>query len=169
MPDTRQSTSKRDEAPDDEMSAPMPIGAILGLARLAEYALDEVGLTIAQYRLLGFCSIEPTTPSEVAKWLSIRKQSVTRQLDWLVNAGLLERQSDPGDRRRAVHTVTQDGQRVLDRGELLVHQYLTLVLAMLDEPAREVVHEGLHTAGVALHRAWALGTPTAILPGDETR
>jgi DNA-binding MarR family transcriptional regulator len=144
----------------------MPIGAMLGLARLAEYALDEVGLTVAQFRLLGFCSIEPTTPSEVAKWLSIRKQSVTRQLEWLVEAGLLERRADPGDRRRAVHRVTRKGRRVLDRGELLVDRYLALVLTMLDEPERELVQDGLHTAGVALQRAWALGSPTEILRHD---
>ena len=161
-------TATATTAGDDELPFPLPIGAILGLARLTEHALDEVGLTLPQYRLLGFCAIEPRTPSQVATWLSVRRQSVTRQLDVLVRAGVLERTIDPHDRRRLLHGATPSGQAVLDQGQAVVDDYLALVLATLDGPDRELVHAGLAAAGRALNRAWEItaGTdddPAAVL------
>jgi DNA-binding MarR family transcriptional regulator len=134
----------------------VPIGAILGLARLTEHALDEVGLTLPQYRLLGFCAIGPRTPSDVATWLAVRKQSVTRQLDALVQAGFLERTADPTDRRRVLHGATPAGWAVLDRGQAALDDYLRLVLATVDPTDRDLVHAGLEAAGRALNEAWRL-------------
>jgi DNA-binding MarR family transcriptional regulator len=153
----------------DELPFPVPIGAILGLARLTEHALDEVGLSLAQYRLLGFCAITPRTPSEVAIWLSVRKQSVTRQLDALVQAGLLDRTVDPGDRRRLLHGATAAGWEVLDRGQAVVDDYLALVLATVDPPDRDLVQAGLAAAGRALNRAWDLIADTDGDPAEAIR
>lgn len=140
----------------EELPFPLPIGSILGLARLAEHALDGIGVSLAQYRLLGFCAIEPRTPSQVATWLSVRRQSVTRQLDALVRSGALERNVDPHDRRRLLHGITPAGQAVLDQGQVAVDEYLALVLATIDDPERDLVHAGLAAAGRALNRAWEL-------------
>jgi DNA-binding MarR family transcriptional regulator len=141
---------------EDDLPFPVPIGAILGLARLTEHALDEVSLTLPQYRLLGFCAIGPRTPSEVATWLGVRKQSVTRQLDALVRTGLLERTVDAEDRRRVLHGATPAGWAVLDRGQAALDDYLDLVLATVEESDRDLVHAGLAAAGRALNRAWHL-------------
>ena len=159
----------RDPSGHDELPFPLPIGSILGLARLAEQALDGVGVSLAQYRVLGFCAMEPRTPSQVAIWLSVRRQSVTRQLDALVQSGFLERTVDPHDRRRLLHGITPAGHAVLEHGRAAVDDYLALVLATIDEPDRELVQAGLAAAGRALNRAWELVADADDIEGAAQR
>jgi DNA-binding MarR family transcriptional regulator len=127
---------------------------IVALARLLDLAVEGAGLTVAQYRLLGFFARGPSTPSEIAHWLGVRKQSVTRQLDALVQEGLLARRVDEHDRRRVVHTVTPAGRRVLDGAEAAIEAYLEAVLATVSPTRAASVRRGLDTAGIAFTRAW---------------
>ena len=46
--------------------------------------------------------------------LGVTKQAVSQLIDVLVNRGYLERQPDPGDRRRVALELTERGQEVLD-------------------------------------------------------
>lgn len=134
---------------------------IVGLSRMVELALDEVDLTLAQYRLLGFCANGPTTPTEVAVWLSVKKQSVTSQLDALVQRGFLERESDDDDRRRSLHVVTPLGRKQLANAELAIETYFDAVLSTLTAADRKRVTTGLSMAGTALGRIWARAKDSA--------
>jgi DNA-binding MarR family transcriptional regulator len=48
--------------------------------------------------------------------LGVTKQAVSQLIDVLVNRGYLERQADPGDRRRVALELTARGQEALDAG-----------------------------------------------------
>jgi DNA-binding MarR family transcriptional regulator len=84
--------------------------------RWSEVAAREVGLTPAQHQLLlaikGHLDEAPTI-SDLADDLMLRHHSVSELIDRAANAGLVHRQTDPGDRRQIRLRVTRDGEAVL--------------------------------------------------------
>ena len=58
-------------------------------------------------------SNEPATLSDVAKALGRGAPAVSRSVDALVRAGLVERTQDPGNRRRLALKLTQSGRERL--------------------------------------------------------
>jgi DNA-binding MarR family transcriptional regulator len=126
--------------------------AVLGVGRVLDLALEEVDLSVAQYRILGYCSVEPATPGVIAQWLAVPKQNLTRQIESLVGLGYLARRPDPEDGRRVRLELTRQGRTVLRQGERALDRYLDAVL----EPAEAtVVNRGLETLDAALTRGWA--------------
>src|SRR3954447_8416675 len=139
--------------------APAPFGTgarvIAALARTVEIALDGAELTLAQYRIVSYLIDRPAIPTHLATWLGVRKQSMTRQLDGLVQRGLIERRTAEDDRRRVIYTVTPSGRTALRRTERRLELILDALLAHLDdEEAAGDVRHGLDIAGVALARAF---------------
>ena len=57
---------------------------------------------------------EPIRPSELAANLLLDQSTVSRQVRHLIDAGHLNRNEDPVDRRAFLVTVTPQGQQVLD-------------------------------------------------------
>jgi DNA-binding MarR family transcriptional regulator len=55
----------------------------------------------------------PHTVADLARLDKITHQSVTTSVDALANRGLVRRTADPGDRRRKLVTITNDGLRLL--------------------------------------------------------
>jgi DNA-binding MarR family transcriptional regulator len=84
--------------------------------RFSEDASRAVGVTPNQHQLLlairGFPGGAPAI-SDVAEWLQLRHHSTVELVDRAVQAGVVTRETDPGDRRRQRLTLTADGARVL--------------------------------------------------------
>ncbi|MFL6730976.1 MAG: MarR family winged helix-turn-helix transcriptional regulator [Sphingomicrobium sp.] len=69
----------------------------------------------AQRKLLqSIASNEPATLNEVAKTIGRGAPAVSRSVDALVRAGLVERTQDPDNRRRLALKLTQKGRTELD-------------------------------------------------------
>src|SRR3954452_19706826 len=69
----------------------------------------------AQRKLLqSIASNEPATLNEVAKTIGRGAPAVSRSVDALVRAGLVERTQDPDNRRRLALKLTQKGRSELD-------------------------------------------------------
>ena len=58
---------------------------------------------------------EPATLNEVAKSIGRGAPAVSRSVDALVRAGLVERTQDPDNRRRLALRLTQEGRQALDK------------------------------------------------------
>ena len=58
---------------------------------------------------------EPATLNQVAAALGRGAPAVSRSVDALVRAGLIERTSDPGNRRRLAMRLTESGRRQLEQ------------------------------------------------------
>jgi DNA-binding MarR family transcriptional regulator len=70
----------------------------------------------AQRKLLGTISEkEPATLNEVAKAIGRGAPAVSRSVDALVRAGLVERTQDPDNRRRLALRLTPKGREQLDK------------------------------------------------------
>jgi DNA-binding MarR family transcriptional regulator len=92
---------------------------------------------------------EPATLNQVAKTVGRGAPAVSRSVDSLVRSGLVERQPDPGNRRRLALRLTEQGRELLGRSpasnallrsklERLAHSELRAV-----ERAIEILERGL--------------------------
>jgi DNA-binding MarR family transcriptional regulator len=87
--------------------------------RFAEEQARTLGITPQQHFLLvlvrGHRSHPKVTIGELAEALQLRQSSTSLLVDRSVKRGLLDRQEDPADRRRAMVSLTDEGQQILDR------------------------------------------------------
>lgn len=82
------------------------------------YTVGEDTLTLAQVDALEAVAEGPTRMSDLAARLLVDPSSATRATAPLVDLGLLERETDPSNRRHVVLRITPKGRRVArDMGE----------------------------------------------------
>ena len=87
--------------------------AALSTRPVARLFRVRFGLTVSSWRtLITIGSLQPTSPTEVAKRMSIKADKVTRAVDHLVEKGLVRRRSDTSDGRRSVIALTAQGRKV---------------------------------------------------------
>ncbi|GAA3541845.1 MarR family transcriptional regulator [Aeromicrobium flavum] len=112
------------------------------LARL-DGALKPFGITFARYevlRLLSFSSSGSLPLSKIGERLMVHPTSVTNVIDRLVADGLVDRNVDPSDRRRALASLTPAGRTVLEEAtEALVS--LDFGLGDVSAEHRATIHE----------------------------
>lgn len=144
--------------------------AVVGLARLAELALEHAEMSFMQYRVLQHLEKGRSIQSDLAFQLSVTKQSVTRLVDGLVERGCIERRADEVDRRRVIHTITPDGERALAHADGLIDAYLMAVLQDLPRDADiEAARAGIRLFGRAMVQSYDRVRPDGITPGRKTR
>jgi DNA-binding MarR family transcriptional regulator len=93
---------------------------------------------------------EPLSPTAIAERLIVTTASVTSLLDTLERRGLVERHSDPRDRRRLLIVITPDGKAVVDQFLPEVVALQTAALTTLTEAQRRQLVELLATVGANL-------------------
>jgi MarR family transcriptional regulator for hemolysin len=82
---------------------------------------------------------EPGSQSSLAQRLGVDRTVMTYLLDELVDAGLVERQADPADRRSRRVAATEHGQAVLDALDARLREAEELLLAGLGEADRDLL------------------------------
>jgi long-chain acyl-CoA synthetase len=117
--------------------------AAASLARLLEITLGDVGLSLPQYRLLGYLSRGSSAASPAARELSTSRPSVTALVDGVVAKGLVERLPDPGDRRKITLAMTSTGFAVLAEADTVISARLQYVASYLPDDGAEKALEGL--------------------------
>lgn len=112
----------RRERPDLDVAPLATVGRLLRTARLADAWLSErvddelqpgwLDLLAALRR-----SGRPyeLNPSELMRTTLLSSGGMTKRLDRLAGAGLVERRPDPGDRRGTLVRLTRRGKTVIDR------------------------------------------------------
>lgn len=92
--------------------------ALRRFQHFSEEQARHLGITPQQHLLLlvtrGHESYPEVTIGEIAGALQVRHHSASLLVDRSVKRGLLNRQEDPLDRRRALVSLTGEGQRLLD-------------------------------------------------------
>jgi MarR family transcriptional regulator, organic hydroperoxide resistance regulator len=100
--------------------------------------LDEHGLTYPQYLLLLVLHTAPATPiKDLVATLSLDHATLTPLLRRMEADGLLERTTDPGDRRSALISLTDRGRALHDRSAG-VHCVLFDEIGMTPDQTREL-------------------------------
>lgn len=143
-----------------ELEAAHPAHTVARLARVVERALDKTGLTLPQYRLLGFLARGPAAAARLADRLTVSRPTLTGVVDGLVAQGLVARTRDDTDRRRVHHALTLAGRAALENADRIVDERLAELLAALPTQARATAVAGLH----ALERALDIDRDRRIGP-----
>lgn len=107
--------------------------AVMRLSRLLRQNADT-GVTPSQLSALATVDRNgPTSLGELAAFERVGPSTMTKIVAALEAAGLLERTTDPDDRRVAVASVTPAGHDLLERGRSSASSYLSERLDVLDD------------------------------------
>jgi len=115
-----------------------------------ERALAEVDLSLPQYRILILLDEGKVAASALADKLAVSRPSITAVVDGLVTRGLVVRNHDPLDRRRVGHDLTDDGRRLLKRGDEAVDRRLREIASVLGETGQDEAFKGIACWRVAV-------------------
>ena len=122
------------------------------LARQVAVALVDLDLSPSQYRLLLFLSEGNAAASAVAGRLAVSRPSVTALADGLERRGLLQRKSDPADRRKVAHELTEAGREALAAADAAVAERIAKIASHLDDDLTDRAIDGLGLWHEALNR-----------------
>ena len=113
-------------------------------------ALD---LTMAQMKALFVLHHRgPVKVSDLAEALGVTAPSMTGTLDRLVRQALVERRTDPGDRRLVITALTPAGQTLVEQLHQGRRARLLAALARLDEATMAALAHGLAGLQAALEQ-----------------
>ena len=85
------------------------------------------------------------TARDVCRFKFLKSGIVSFHIDRLVNEGLLERRTEPGDRRIYRLVCTQKATPIIERGRALQCRFARSITAGLDEPTLETLRLCLET------------------------
>lgn len=108
------------------------------LRTFADQKARQFGMTRAQWAVLFRLERhEGVKQSELAEMLDIQPITLTRLIDRLCENGLIERRSDPNDRRAKRLFLTPAARPVLEKFNVLTSDMMADVLAGIDQPVVE--------------------------------
>ena len=119
------------------------------LARVAELACQQTGISLPQYRLLVSITGCPQRASELAAHVGVSRPTLTSLVDGLEQSGLLRRAPVLSDRRGIQLVVTEAGRAAVARADAALTQRL---LELAGPDAARVVGEVVAVIGAALDR-----------------
>jgi DNA-binding MarR family transcriptional regulator len=123
------------------------------LARVAEKACRESGISLPQYRLLVSISGHPQRASELARHVGVSRPTLTSLVDGLEQQHMLRRVPVPTDRRGIQLETTDAGRDALDRAERVLTRRL---LELVDRDVAIGVEPLVAAVGAALDRRGGL-------------
>lgn len=114
------------------------VAALVNAVRTAaKSVLDRHGLTLVEFSLLRYCSVEQRTATELAQLLPIDGSRVSRVVAGLADRGLLRRRRLRSDRRIVMLTPSDEGLEVVSGiGEALRDLNITLTRGVSGDEMR---------------------------------
>lgn len=116
------------------------------------HAGRKSALSDRESQVLQHLGRESLTPAALARHLGIPTSTLSEAVAKLVDRGLVERRTDPDDRRRIHYVPTEAGEAELDASSPLSTAQLERALALLDETQQARAVEGLELLADACRR-----------------
>jgi DNA-binding MarR family transcriptional regulator len=138
--------SRRTKTSDDAVLA---MRSVAHTGWVIERECANLGITLAQYRLLDFVRAEPVRAGALATKAAISRPNLTTVVDTLEARGWIRREAVPGDRRGVTLEVTDSGLDILRQVD---DAFADRIDALLEPDERATVFAGLHVLLDALHR-----------------
>jgi DNA-binding MarR family transcriptional regulator len=119
---------------------------------LTEVIVDHGLRALGDYEVLSAMrrSSTPLTPSELAERLLVTRAAITGRLHRLEGAGLIERRTDPADRRSLRLRLTRRGRALTDRVFRASQARQLALLDLLPSRQRSRLEEGMRAFMLAL-------------------
>ncbi len=110
--------------------------------------LDAYDLTSVQYGVLNYLWEHQTgTPKELAQTLMVENSTISGILDRMQKKGLIDRQTDPNDRRSVRVVLTHSGNALKEEVLHTVDELNAVVLKDIEPAKREILLECLRQIG----------------------
>lgn len=114
--------------------------------------LDSMGMNLRMWGVLNVLDVEgEITQHALCRSVGIDPSSMVSTIDELEERGLVERRRHPTDRRAHALHLTKEGRHALAHGRELARSAQDELLAPLDGPEREQLHELLLRIATAAH------------------
>ncbi|GAB6280147.1 MAG: hypothetical protein STSR0007_02000 [Thermovirga sp.] len=108
------------------------------------------GVTLAQcHAIVEIGRMEKTSPSLLAERLRLERSTVTRVMDNLVVQGFVLRESDPGDRRALILSLTDKGHDFFISSENAMEEFYESILEKIPCNERSALASGIRTIAKA--------------------
>ncbi|MET1040840.1 MAG: MarR family transcriptional regulator [Acidimicrobiales bacterium] len=104
------------------------IRTVIRLARIAQQALDEVGLTLPQYRALNSIVRGPQRAFELARYSAVSRPAMSALTTGLERQGWIGRQAATDDGRGVTFVATDTGRERFQAAEHLLSEHFAAVL-----------------------------------------
>ncbi|MEU6084399.1 MarR family transcriptional regulator [Streptomyces sp. NPDC047108] len=100
------------------------VRTVIRLARIAQQACEEGGLTMPQYRALTSAASGRQRAYELARYAAVSRPAISALTNGMVKSGLIERSGLASDGRGVIFDITQHGLDVLATvNRLLVERF----------------------------------------------
>ena len=138
--------------PDLEVVGLPITGRVLRLAQFLtsgrEQRLAEFGLTVADFDVLATlrrrAGADPVNVRDLQHAMMLSSSGITKRLDRLESAGLIERHPDPGDRRGVLIKLSSDGLDLIERAVVAITVFESEVVGdAIDSEQRLQLESGL--------------------------
>ena len=86
-----------------------------GLLAAGDALTEPVGLTAAQWQVVGFLEDGPASAADLARRRGLRRQSVQETVNRLLRNGMLDRLENPSDARAPLLSLTRKAREALKR------------------------------------------------------
>jgi DNA-binding MarR family transcriptional regulator len=111
---------------------------------LLEAALKPLDLNVSRHRALtSIDRLAPCTMRELAQFIAVDRTTLTRTLDQLADAGLVERSTPREDRRQVVLTLTAGGKTACRRSLQAIYRVNRDLLEGMGEDEQRALCRGL--------------------------
>ncbi len=138
--------------PDLEVVGLPITGRVLRLAQFLtsgrEQRLAEFGLTVADFDVLATlrrrAGADPVNVRDLQHAMMLSSSGITKRLDRLESAGLIERHPDPGDRRGVLIKLSSNGLDLIERAVVAITIFESEVVGdAIDSEERLQLESGL--------------------------
>lgn len=118
------------------------------LRRAFDQRVGDVGLTGPQGRLMMVVKRDPGRPQSVyADVLEVEPITLTRMIDRLEDAGMVERHPDPEDRRAKLVQLTKDGAARVAEMQMIVDAFNEEMMSGFSAAEREALKQAITLLG----------------------
>lgn len=116
---------------------------VIRAIRAAMREFQGADLTVPQFRVLGFVSLQPCTSKQLAEWHGVSLPAMSRMVGGLVRRRLLLRTPDSSDRRQVQLRLSTKGGDVFRRLRTAIETSLAARIATLGEAEKQALRTGL--------------------------
>ncbi|AMW14546.1 MarR family transcriptional regulator [Streptomyces qaidamensis] len=129
---------------DEVTRAVLTASRLLVAVSARSLAAVEDRVTLAQFRMLVVLSSRGATKLVVlADLLQVAPSTAMRMVDRLINAGLADRQTNPGNRRETLLQLTEEGRRTVEEVTARRREEIAGIVARLRPTQRLALVEAL--------------------------
>ncbi|BAU49199.1 MarR family transcriptional regulator [Sulfurifustis variabilis] len=119
------------------------IPPIIRVVRAAMRDLKTSRLTVPQFRVLGFVSLQPCTSKQLAEWHGVSVPAMSRMVSYLVRRKLLVRRPDAADRRQVQLRLSAQGEAVFRQLRTAIEARIARHVAALARSDKRALATGL--------------------------